>query len=236
VSDDSALGLESSLRRLPGVLGCVILTHPDGSAAEVQAFTRVGQDRGAIHQLILKEVERRGQDAVDSVLVFELEAESHLGDRESLDRAVELAEQQATARGPFSSAPPAAQPRARPGRRVPVRRVVLSSSARESRAEVALGSTRAEAVGQAGGEKTPHGLNLLVEATLRAAQKLTPGAAFALRGAIKSDVLGREAVLVVVASEGEPESIGAALVRGGPVAEAAVRATLDAINRRLGYS
>ena len=48
------------------------------------------------------------------------------------------------------------------------------------------------------------------------------------------NVGGQEAVLVLVL-EDDQDMLGAALTRGGPLHEATVRATLDAINRRLSF-
>ncbi len=102
-----------------------------------------------------------------------------------------------------------------------------------SEAEVALGPEGRQVLGQATGDKTPHGLQVLAQATLEAASALAGGTRIELKGASLVDVFGREAVLVVVQVEDGPETLGAALLRDGPVSEAAVRATLDALNRRL---
>ncbi len=230
------LDLETTIKNLPGVLGCVILTNPQGDASEIQAFTRMGADQAQIQSEILAEVARRGLDnSVRQVFVFELEAESHFGDRESLERAAELAEQDARSKGPVTAgtawiapAEPDVTSRSRPF----LHRVVLTASTWQSEAEVALGA-HDEAIGQAVGEKTPHGLKVLADATLEAVAKLVPEVTFSMLGASLVSVLGKEAILVRVYEEGGPETIGAALVRNGPVPEAAVRATLDAINRRL---
>jgi hypothetical protein len=111
--------------------------------------------------------------------------------------------------------------------------VLLSSTTWRTEAEVALGPEGEQVTGQATGEKTPHGLSVLAQAALDAAAQLATGVAFELRGASLVNTFGREAVLVVVQVGDAPETIGAALVQDGPVTEAAVRATLDAINRRL---
>jgi hypothetical protein len=74
---------------------------------------------------------------------------------------------------------------------------------------------------------------VLAEATLEAVGRLVHGVKIELRGASLVTVVGEEAVLVVVEEVDGPEMRGAALVRGGPVTEATVRATLDAINGRL---
>jgi hypothetical protein len=109
--------------------------------------------------------------------------------------------------------------------------VVLTSSHWTSEAEVALGE-EADFIGKASGDKTPHGLKVLGEATLEAVGRIVGSTKFSFEGASLVNVLGREAVMVLVRMD-DLENVGAALVRGGPVTEAAVRATLDAVNRRL---
>ena len=232
--------LESAIKATPGVLGCVILVNEDGSAGEIQAFTRTGVDREEIHSSILSEVQFRGvEESLREIFVFELEAESEFGDRESLVRAAEMAEQEARARGPASAqllerlerdlaetkihadGPP----------RPALKRVILTSSHWSSEAEVALGEDAA-IVGRASGDKTAHGLKVLGEATLEAVAKVVGNVRFAFEGASLVNILGREAVMVLVRQD-DLETVGSALVREGPVSEAAVRATLAAVNRRL---
>lgn len=242
---DDVVGLEASIKALTGVLGCVILTNEDGEPAEIQAFTRAGTDQRAIQEQIQAEVETRGMTGkLRQVFVFELEAESHFGDRETLERAAELAEQDARMRGPRGTDDEALVSLrsvvAEPGRaasrdRPPLLRVSFSSTNITSEAEVALGAEiDREVVGQAAGEKTPHGLTVLAQATLDAVAQLVGDHRIRLVGASVVSVVGHEAVLVVVAEdETKAVLLGSALIRGGPVSETAVRATLDAVNRRL---
>jgi hypothetical protein len=242
MADNQAVDLENWIKSLDGVLGCVILTRPEtGTAEEVQAFVRAGTDRAAIHEAIVDQADQRGMgEGIRQVLVFELHAESHIGDRESLLRAAEVAEQEARAKGLPETGPQAADDFAtveaeyasRLERRPTVRRVLLSSTSWHTQAEVALGEEGAEIQGFATGEKTPHGLKVLAQATLEATSKLAR-IEVDLKGASLVNTFGREAVLVLVQLRGSPETLGAALVRNGPVSEAAVRATLDALNRRL---
>lgn len=234
-------GLETSIKDLPGVLGCVILTDGKGDPAEIQAFTRTGSDLEIIQKQIEAEVASRGlSTSLRQIYVFELEAESHFGDRETLERAAELAEQDARMRGPrgpeddlislhtvVSDVGPATR------ERPPLLRVSFTSSSLISQAEVALGAESDELVGKASGEKTPHGLKVLAEATLSAVARLVGEDTISLLGASMVNVMGEEAVLVLVKENQGGEMLGAALIRGGPVTEAAVRATLDAVNRRL---
>lgn len=242
--------LESAIKQLDGVLGCVILTTAEGVPSEIQAFTQKGTDREEIERSILSEIESRGLGPVlHQISVFELEAESYFGDLESLTRAAELAEQEARIKGSAgvgpavseiatislapretSSHPPAAELKRRP----PLLRVELSSTSQTSEAKVALADhSDQEVVGVAEGEKTPHGLRVLAEATLEAVSRLVPSVKIELRGASLVTVVGEEAVLVIVEERDGPEMLGAALVREGPVTEATVRATLDAINGRF---
>ena len=232
--------LEGAVKAIPGVLGCVILMNEDGSAGEIQAFVRVGHDRDEIQAAILNEVESRGaQSSLREIFVFELDAESEFGDRDSLIRAAELAEQEARIKGPAGAAVLERLERdlARSDRpshvspRTPLKKVVLTSTHWTSEAEVALGEN-ADIVGRASGDKTPHGLKVLGQATLEAVAQIMGDTRFSFEGASLVNILGREAVMVLVRLDGL-ETVGAALVREAPVTEAAVRATLDAVNRRL---
>ena len=232
--DLDLLDLESSIKQTPGVLGCVILTDDEGIPTEIQAFTRQGSDTVSIESAIGDQVRGRGVESLRQIFVFELDAESDFGDRESLERAAELAEQDARSRGP--AVEPAQEAAMKSGgsnsHRARLRRVVLTSTHRVSEAEVALG-TEEEVIGTASGEKTPHGLKVLASAALEAIASLVGEIDVQLQGASLVNLLGKESVLVLVRIDGEYDNVGAALVRQGPVSEAAVRATLDAVNRRL---
>jgi hypothetical protein len=243
MADTTLVDLETAIKRLPGVLGCVILTDQDGAPSEIQAFTVVGSDQQGVQDSIETEVAERGlAGALHQVFVFELEADSHFGDRETLARAAELAEQEARTRGPRVVDPgqelrslQTVRGRASTAstHRPPLLRVAFSSTHTISEASVALGSQQTEVVGEASGEKTPHGLRVLAEATLGAVAQLLGESQIQLLGASIVEVVGSEGVLVLVREVDGQEMLGAALLRGGPVAEAAVRATLDAVNRRL---
>lgn len=241
MTDSSALDLEARIKQLPGVLGCVILTHPQsGAPEEIQAFVQSGADRPGIQHAIYGAASDRGTlDALKQVLVFELQAESHLGDPSSLQQQAEMAEQDARARGPLgdkgerSGSDSTRRPLVH---RPQLGRVILTSTVWKSEAEVDLDPEGEQVTGQAVGDKTPHGLSVLAQATLDAASRIAGGIELELKGASLISIAGREAVLVVVQVEDSPETLGAALIRDGPVTEAAVRATLDALNRRLARS
>jgi len=204
--------LEQSIRHIPGVLGCVVLAHPDGSAAEIQAFARAGADTDGIQRAIVAQAQGRDVgDSLGQVFVFELDADSGFGDRDSLLRAAELAEQEARSKGPLTmlqalgtlhslaeDGPDAAEGTARP----PLRRVIVSSSTWRSEAEVTLGRAGEEYQGRAEGDKSQHGLEVVARATLEAAVQVVPHRSYALRGVTLTQAFEQPAVLVLVAEQG----------------------------------
>jgi hypothetical protein len=228
------LDLEAAIKQFPGILGCVIFASPHDVVTEIQIFACSGRDHEPLVQHVLSELDGRRLDRPSKgIHVFELETESLLGDRQVLAEAAEAAEREARARGPADPETELADAarRARPL----VSKVLLTNTTWQSEARVALVSSNGEIVGQAAGEKTPHGLKVVAEATIRAVRRLLGGGSPAFRGASLVKVVGEDAVLVIAEVEGR-ELLGAALVRGGPVADATVRATLDALNRRISRS
>lgn len=225
------VALEACIERIPGVLGCTIMTDRGGAASEIQAFILAGSDRDAIESSIVSEARARGVEGLRRVFVFELETESDMGDRSGLERAVKQA-------GEGAAREPAEAPGDRwidldRGGRPRFVRVGLTSSTETAVAEVALGDGPTEATGQASGSSSAHGIEMVAQATLEAVSKVTRAAAgFSLQGGRLIEVMGRQAVVVVVGQDRGPEMLGAALLRGS-TSETAVRATLDAINRRL---
>jgi hypothetical protein len=243
LSEPSLVELEARIKQLPGVLGCVILANPDGQPSEIQAFSRVGHESDVLEGLIQSEVEKFGaHDSVKHIHVFELEAESFFGDRESLQKAAEVAEQQARDRGPVATESFAGselhelQAHAPlPGsleRRPILHRVILSSTTQHAEASVALQGPDQEVVGAASGEKTAYGLAVVAEATLKACGELVEFDV-ELRGASLVTVVGEQAVVCLVRVRGYEDLLGCALLRNGPASDATVRATLDAVNRVL---
>lgn len=231
-AEHDLLDLEAAIRALPGVVGCVIISHADGTPAEIQAFIAQEGQQTQVRDLIVAEVERRGlAGAALEVQVFHLGAEPlavEEGVAEALDPDSPVALLHELA------GQPVVVPGQAGGRRRPsIRRVVLSSAEGTAEAHVALSGAERDVVGLASGAKTAHGLEVLAEATLAAVRQVvgtTEG--FTLRGASLIDVLERQVVLVIVEEPPGTEVVGAVLVKG-PVSEAAVRATLDAVNRRL---
>jgi hypothetical protein len=250
IRDHQLTRLERAIRQLHAILGCVVMEGPGADVIEVQAFSHAGSDREEIHREIVAEAERAGLRArLGRVFVFELDAESHLGDRDSLLRAAEVAEQEARSKGPLTAvealgtlhalAESSPEGGVAGTGRPSLRRVNLSSSSSASAAEVTLVHAGGDVLGRAEGPKSPHGLEVVAEATLRAAAQVGPGLRFSLAEAALAQLGDRAVVVVVVDHDGDDVNrdagalAGSALVRDEPVAEAAVRATLDAINRRV---
>jgi hypothetical protein len=235
--DRDLVDLESAVKSLPGVLGCTIFSAPDGSVSEIQAFIRRGADKGEVQDAIFDEVKRRDlQTSLRRVFVFELEAEQAPQDHDSLQEAVEVAQREAeSASAPGRPAPSTETPTVTSalGPRPVLQRVTMDSSERSTEAQVALTGARHEVVGRALDDPSASGLELLARATLEAVHQLVGEWIFTLEAASLVSEGGRDAVVVFVRSAEGLETVGAALVRGGERAEAAVRATLDAINRRI---
>jgi hypothetical protein len=244
LSDASLVDLESRIKQLPGVLGCVILSNAKGAPSEIQAFSRAGLESDVLEGLIQAEITRSGvEGSVKHIHVFELDAETYFGDRDSLQKAADAAEHQARERGPISDQEMAGNELQDiqahgplPGslqRRPILHRVLLSSTTVHAEAEVALQGHGEEVVGAATGEKTAYGLAVVAEATLKACGELVPGFDVELRGASLVTVVGQQAVVALVRVRGYEDLLGCALLRSGPASDATVRATLDAVNRIL---
>ncbi|MGH2735845.1 MAG: hypothetical protein ACRDKZ_09715, partial [Actinomycetota bacterium] len=161
--------------------------------------------------------------ALRQIHVFELEAEGDLGGRDALERMV--AEMEAGA------VEQTLQPQA--GERRPRLSRVDLSSPDEPVALVSLREGGNEVTGRARGELGSGQLGVIAAATLQAVGRLVTGPGFTPVEVGEVHLFGRDAVVALVVEEGGPEMLGAVLVRHGSVSEAAVRATLDAVNRRL---
>ena len=74
MTEASALDLESRIKQLPGVLGCVILTSSQsGAPEEIQAFIQCGGDRAATQHAIYDEAFNHGvHEYLRQVVVFDL--------------------------------------------------------------------------------------------------------------------------------------------------------------------
>jgi hypothetical protein len=228
-------GLEASIRQVDGVLGCVILLNPTRAAYEIHAFTRTGVDSGAVEVAIAERAEAHPlKESLSRIFLFELDAGSDPQDRDLLRRAAEPGPEP---QQPTSMHFPRAARRDRrampAGKRPLLVEVSLAPSIGRSIARVALEQGARRVTGEATGELTAQGLEFLADATLDAVANLLRSGAFRCAGASLVEVAGESVVVVVVGEDDGLQLVGAALVRAGSVTETAVRATLDAVNRRL---
>ncbi len=217
---------ERAIRRLPGVVGVVIFGIGGDEPSEIQVFTATGVPVGEMREQVMEVLQQYEiADRIDRLYVFPL--------------AQRLAEELGDVFGPAGTeARPTHEPVAAPAGdgRVSIRRVILSTGRAQSEAEVQLHHRGGEHGGSAVGPTTPHGLHLTARATVDAIESvLGRRGVLELAGAALLNVFGREAVCVIVSTVEDPsrEFLGACLVVDAPVHEAAVRATLDAVNRQL---
>ena len=203
--------IAAALRALPGV-----------AAADVQP-----DDQGGIDSLRLDLV--HGADGVEVAgTVSRLMAERFGA---SVD-ATQVQVQPAAAPSPVQQQVPAQR-----GVRPEIVRTDLVTSGMEFSATVVLSSQSRAATGDAHGAVTSSGMHRAVsQATLRAVERLTRDATRIELDQVSVTQVGTErAVLVVltmVSSSGVERLAGSAVVRDDE-SRAVVRATLDAVNRRL---
>lgn len=124
------------------------------------------------------------------------------------------------------------------GTRVRVANVEVESNSLHTTVRVRLEADGTEYVGEASGPAgTSNRLRMVAEAALRAVEQLpNVDQRYAVDDCCKTELGGREVVIcsiVTVTAEGEEALAGSALVRH-TAESATVRASLDALNRRIG--
>ncbi len=227
-SRDPFVAAEQSIRQLPGVVGVAMFALGGDEPSELQVFTATGVPVDETRQQVMAMLEQHQIAAsIERVYVFPLTQRltEELGDVHE---------------GAGAAAGTIREPAPTPGDgRVTFRRVVLSTERGQSEAQVRLRHRGDEHGGSAVGPTTAHNLDLTARATIDAIESvLGREELLQVMGAALLDVFGRHAVCVVVSTSDDPgrEFLGACLVGDAPVHEAAVRATLDAVNRQLAPS
>lgn len=227
--DVDLLDLETAIKALSGVLGCVIFSGAQGEPREIQVFTRPGVHADEVRSSISQELTRRGlEPTIARVLVSELQDDASLADVAS--------DVLSAAAMPDDEEDPVAALERRlsaAAGRPAIRRVALTSTSSGVEAEVLLEGMAPGRAGRARGEKTAGGVEVVARAALDAVHRVAGGTRFTLHDASVVSSSAGEAVLVFV-GVGDQDLVGAALVRDDPMAEVVVRATLAAVNRRLG--
>ncbi len=197
--------MEQALRMIPGVVGARVVAGPDGQVLEVHLLARPGRPPKRLVRDAVSCLQVQGGVAVDY-------------------RRISVAQLEE---------PRAEPPRLRLGEicvRLSARGITEVQVQLLWREEALTGT----AVGPTGGRER---LRLLARATLAALEGVWPeGTACYLEDVGESEVGGRRALMVLVCvqwDQGEERLVGAAYVRRDPD-EAMVRATLAAVNRRVG--
>lgn len=220
--------LEEEIRQVPGVLGAVVFSDRGGHPVEIQVFTRAGVSEQDVRKAIAEILARAGvAHTTERIFLFELAGEpSHRVAQPNLKGAVRL-------RPPEQPSAPA---RSGARRRPKIGRVHLAAGDPVTEVNVSLIYDGREAIGVGRSRKTPQALRVTAAATLEAAQALLGmKGVFALEGVAIIETRGELVVQVLVHStiRGGRSLLGSAFVGSRPSHEAAVRASLDAINRQL---
>jgi hypothetical protein len=205
--------LIAALRAVPGVSDADVTPDADGGLGTLRLDLEAGVDEAAVASSVgrlLREQFGLGVDA-DRVQVVE-------------DAIVE-------------HAPIPALPEQRTGQRPSIARMHLVSSGLDVTASVTLSSGEATATGEARGAASQHGVHRAVAtATLRAVEQLVDGQVRLELDHLEVTPMGTERTVVIaltlLTSRGAERLTGAAGVRED-VRQAVIRATLDALNRRL---
>ena len=205
--------LIAALRAVPGVSDADVTPDPDGGLGTLRLDLESGVDEAAVASTVgrlLREQFGLGVDA-DRVQVVEDAIVDH--------------------------APLPTLPEQRAGHRPSIARMHLVSSGLDVTASVTLSSGEAQATGEARGAASQTGVHRAVAtATLRAVEQLVDGQLRLELDHLEVTPMGTERTVVValtlLTGRGAERLTGAAAVRED-VRQAVIRATLDALNRRL---
>ena len=214
VMDNSEL--IAALRAVPGVSDADVQPDADGGLGTLRLDLEAGVDEAAVASSVgrvLREQFGLGVDA-DRVQVVE-------------DAVLDAVEAPVRA----------ALPEQRSGARPAIARMHLVSSGLDVTASVTLSSGEAQATGEARGAASQTGVHRAVAtATLRAVEQLVEGQVRFELDHLEVTPMGTERTVVIaltlLTGRGAERLTGAAAVRED-VRQAVIRATLDALNRRL---
>lgn len=199
--------VEEAIRRIPGVMGVVILDEVAGRGSEIQLFTDASTSEYEVRQTVADILVRHDMlQSTGKVFVFHFAARPDLGDS------------------------------GRPDSRPLIGGITVSVEGLNSEAQVSLVMDGKESRGVGTGPITPHSLRVVAATTLEAAQAfLGQAGVFTLEGVSLIETLGQN-IIVVLAKSALGQSrlvLGSALTADRPIHEATVRAALDAVNRQL---
>lgn len=199
--------IEAELRRIDGVEGAVFVEER-GRRRQLRVF--VAPDAGDVEASIVSALATRAIPVQE--LDVQVTGRPPGGSEEATSRRTTMHRQERAARPAFQE-------------------VVTESSGTSSRAVVTLAEGGRLHIGSA--DRAPAGpvLDLAAEATVDALAAMLPRAGIV--GAAAIEIAADLAVCVTVRTE-DGQHVGACLLAGRSLPEATARATLDAVNRRLG--
>jgi hypothetical protein len=230
--------LVAALRAVHGVADADVDAGPEGGLGTLRLDLEPGVDEAEVASQVsqvLREQFGLGVDA-DRVELLESETEQDVPEEQPLPEPEPVSEEppplrihdEVTALGP---------PEPRTSTRPAIAKMHLVSTGLDVTASVTLSSGARTAVGEARGMASQSGLHRAVaHATLRAVEQLAGEAVRLDLDALELTPLASERTVVVMltmlSSRGSERLTGAAVVRDD-VRQAVIRATLDAVNRRL---
>jgi hypothetical protein len=211
----SPVALEDALRRLPGVVGAVVLADEAAVPIEVQVFTEPGSPAARIREQVGRVVSEHGAaGSVQRIYVLVVDEPANprgAGDDDGGD-----------------------DPAGSCQGRVVIREVLTSSEGTRSVARVSLTLGERQHTGTAGGPTTADNVGIAAEATVAAlAGLLDQDQPLEVLTTQATEIAGHRAVSVLVSTADGRGLLGACLADDVPLHQATVRATLDAVNRYL---
>lgn len=214
--------LTAALRQVPGVTDADVTPDTDGGLGTLRLDLAPGADEAVVASSVGRLLREQFDLGVDAERVQVVE-----------DAVVPAAQEQLVDDVPGSADVPAPRGAVRPA----ISRMHLVSSGLDVTAAVTLSSGDRTAVGEARGAASQSGVHRAVAtATLRAVEDLVDGQVRLELDHLEITPMGSERTVVVSLSlltpRGAERLTGAAGVRED-VRQAVIRATLDALNRRL---
>lgn len=250
VPRDRFVAIEDDIRAVDGVVGVVVFSGADGLPEELQVFATPETDQSTLRGAVGRILAEHGAAAgIRRVYVFEVAVEIPLARNEA--HVFELSAEDTEGAAPgarvvddggaaehLGGAVEARRMAALDSAgRVALRTVLLDAGEGRTEARVALERGAVDRSGIAQASATPHSLRVSAVATVEALEGLLGhGQRFSVVGASLVETVGREIVCVVLRDERtDRELVGACAAGDIPVHEAAVRATLDAVNRQVDH-
>jgi hypothetical protein len=231
--------LVAALKAVQGVLDADVAPDSEGGIGTLRLDLAAGVDEAAVAgqvSRVLREQFGLGVDA-DRVELVEKPDLQVIHDEPEPAAAAPAPAERVSVEEHVSETPGMALPEPRLAGRPSIAKMHLVSAGLDVTASVTLASSGRTATGESRGLASPYGVHRAVAvATLRAVEELVGGVARVELEHLEITPMGTERTVVVLltllTSQGSEHLTGAAQVRDD-VRQAVIRATLDALNRRL---